>query len=185
MTKYKITREAFIGNQELITEDKEIPAAVYGSIVNEIPYAMGFIGKAARPVFNYRFKSLEQRDKWISEWLQGKRVSYAEKIATRAKRNSPHTLKVGDILDCTWGYEQTNVDFYEVVKVTARSVWLREIAQDSTETASMTGNCTPRKGAYISEARMYRANGYNCVRLSSYSCATLWDGLPVTWSSYH
>ena len=33
-------------------------------------------------------------------------------------------MKQGDILVSSWGYEQTNVDFYEVVKVTAKTVTL-------------------------------------------------------------
>lgn len=185
MAKAKPTRELFIGNQEIILEDKEIPAVVYGSIVDGVPNAIGFVGRGARPVFKYRFKTVEEREKWITGWLEAKRVSYAEKIAARAKRNAPHTLKVGDILKSIWGYEQTNVDFYEVVKVTARSVWIKEIQQESVSTGSMIGNCTPRKGEYISEATLHRADGYNCVSLTSYSCATLWDGRPVTWSSYH
>lgn len=35
--------------------------------------------------------------------------------------------KAGDILECSWGYERTNVDFYQVVRATAHSVWLRPI----------------------------------------------------------
>jgi hypothetical protein len=35
--------------------------------------------------------------------------------------------RVGDILVRTWGYDQTNVDFYQVLAVTARSVRIRPI----------------------------------------------------------
>lgn len=30
---------------------------------------------------------------------------------------------VGKILNSTWGYEQTNVDFYVIVKETAKTLW--------------------------------------------------------------
>ena len=33
-------------------------------------------------------------------------------------------MKQGDVFVSSWGYEQTNVDFYEVVKVTAKTVML-------------------------------------------------------------
>lgn len=34
---------------------------------------------------------------------------------------------VGDVLYSSWGYDQTNVDFYKVVRRTASSVWLVRI----------------------------------------------------------
>ncbi|MGG5373488.1 hypothetical protein [Enterococcus sp. AZ196] len=36
-------------------------------------------------------------------------------------------LKVGTILYERWGYDQTNIDFYEVVKISDKSIWLKEI----------------------------------------------------------
>ena len=33
-------------------------------------------------------------------------------------------MKQGDIFVSSWGYDQTNVDFYEVVKVAAKTVTL-------------------------------------------------------------
>lgn len=39
-----------------------------------------------------------------------------------------HPIVVGDIFVNSWGYDQTNVDAYQVVKVTAASVRVRRIA---------------------------------------------------------
>jgi hypothetical protein len=36
-------------------------------------------------------------------------------------------LIIGDILKDVWGYEQTNVDFYEVVKVTEKTATVRTL----------------------------------------------------------
>ena len=33
-----------------------------------------------------------------------------------------HSFKVGDLLSCSWGYEQTNVDFYQVVALKGRTM---------------------------------------------------------------
>ena len=38
-----------------------------------------------------------------------------------------HGFKVGDILYMSWGYEQTNLDFFKVVAVTEKSVRLVEV----------------------------------------------------------
>ena len=35
----------------------------------------------------------------------------------KEERIKPHSLKVGDILYCSWGYDQTNVDYFKVSEV--------------------------------------------------------------------
>jgi hypothetical protein len=55
-------------------------------------------------------------------------------IAARAqrqaqRRNFRHNYKVADILVYSWGHNQTNVQFYQVVGRTASTVSLREIAR--------------------------------------------------------
>src|SRR5690625_8009245 len=42
---------------------------------------------------------------------------------------TPATLTPGMILVGTWGFEQTNVDFYVVTRTTERTAWLRPVAQ--------------------------------------------------------
>ena len=36
-------------------------------------------------------------------------------------------IKEGSIFYSSWGYDQTNIDFYQVVKATAKTVWLRKL----------------------------------------------------------
>ena len=43
------------------------------------------------------------------------------------------TPKVGDILYSSWGYDQTNIDFYKVVKVSEFSVWIQELGKKIVE----------------------------------------------------
>lgn len=45
------------------------------------------------------------------------------------------TVKVGDFFECSWGYDQTNVDFYKVVGFTksGKSVHLQKWSQASVE----------------------------------------------------
>ena len=91
----------------------------------------------------------------------------------------------GAIAVSSWGYEQTNVDFYEVTRVTASSVWLRPIAKESVEnTEMMTSRVTPRPGVFTgSEFRKKRPEG-DWMRLDSFSSASLWDGKPARASHY-
>jgi hypothetical protein len=38
-----------------------------------------------------------------------------------------HPVAVGDIFRMSWGYDQTNVDYFQVVKTTPKGVYVREI----------------------------------------------------------
>ena len=69
----------------------------------------------------------------------------------KAANSKPHTLKVGDLLSSSWGYDQTNVDFYEVTAVTGKSAKVRKIAQNTVETGFMAGHTTPCPGNYVGE----------------------------------
>lgn len=39
-----------------------------------------------------------------------------------------HGIKVGDIFTMSWGYDQTNVDFFQVTKVSNKCVWVVEVS---------------------------------------------------------
>lgn len=66
-------------------------------------------------------------------------------------------LKVGDILSSSWGYDQTNVEFYQVVKASGASVWVAQIAaQDSGDPDSST--IVPLKDHFLPKA--YPASRY-------------------------
>jgi len=50
-----------------------------------------------------------------------------KEIREYVKKNFKNPFKVGDIIHHSWGYGQTNCDFYQVVRVTKASVVLRQI----------------------------------------------------------
>ena len=56
-------------------------------------------------------------------------------------------VKVNDIFYSSWGYDQTNIDFYMVVEVTKSSVKVVTIGEDRTYTGPMQGNCVPNLSA--------------------------------------
>lgn len=101
---------------------------------NGAVYAVGFRGKAQKPAFNYRFNSPARRSEYCFGFLcdeaQGeerKGDRRAEAKAVRAAFVNP--LKVGDVIYNSWGYEQTNVDFYQIVEVKGKSITMRKIGQ--------------------------------------------------------
>lgn len=140
--------------------------------------AMAFHGKAAKPDWHYSFRTEEQRTKKIAEYYASRKEYAERKVRDRAERNKPHTLKVGQILVCSWGYDQTNIDYYQVTRVVGpHTVEIREIAAHSGgEDGYMTAHCTAAKDAFKGEPMLKKANSTNCVRIASYASASPWDG---------
>lgn len=113
-----------------------------------------------------------------------------------AELDGPRLPRVGDILVSSWGYDQTNIDYYEVVGVTKASVKIRAIgkvmAESAHENNSTNDVVAPRVGEYTDDKILtkrfhcsnderhdrvwpsgYRYPTYSC-RISSYSSARLW-----------
>ena len=61
-----------------------------------------------------------------------------------------HTLKVGDILKSSWGYDQTNIDYFQVVKLIGKTmVGLRAINGEMVESTSWaSGKVRPVKDSF-------------------------------------
>lgn len=98
-------------------------------------------------------------------------------------------VEVGTIFTASWGYDQTNVDFYEVVKVTTASVVIREIAKaQETTDGGWTGYVRPQPGTFLGDpmTRRLKAGWDNTpgVKVNSYAWARQWDGKPQRFTSY-
>lgn len=109
--------------------------------------------------------------------------------------NTPHDLKVGQIVWNSWGYDQTNIDFYLITKVTKFQVYLRKLKSKTTETGFMCGPTEPIIGEFATvynddpiESRHSVRSGYAggdkwCVNFK-YGCGYIWDGKPQQCSWY-
>lgn len=98
-------------------------------------------------------------------------------------------LKPGDVLVASWGYEQTNIDYYLVTKRTAKSVKLQPIGKKNVAlTGHMTGTCEPDPDSFLDAPEITRRvrahSGSEWVTVNDYTSATLWSGQPNSWSSY-
>jgi len=103
---------------------------------------------------------------------------------------------VDDILVCSWGYDQTNVDFYKVTRRTKASVWLVKIGQKLVPGSEgfMSEQVTPDPdhirawdwnddfAPRIKRVRQYQ--GQANVRIASYAHAYPYDGRPEYQSHY-
>jgi hypothetical protein len=85
-----------------------------------------------------------------------------------------HNVKLGDIFCCSWGYDQTNVDYYEVTKVMGSMVEVREIGQQREDTAWLQGECAPAPGHFIGKPMRKRVNvcsGTPSIKVYSFAYA--------------
>ncbi len=143
-------------------------------------------------VCGWCFKTEEQREAWITRFKAGVESKEAYKFERRQARKSfVNPAKVGDILYSSWGYDQTNIDFYQVIEVRGKMVVIQSIGSEVTEYTGLDQwTVMPRKDSFRGEPmrklvqRPYDGNGYY-LHLESYSSAYLWDGQPKHASGGH
>jgi hypothetical protein len=145
----------------------EVDAVVYRSTVRGKWVARAFVGRATLPCWHYQFKSEEdvtRNTERLRAHLVGVRT---EKRARAAQRSAYlHTLTVGDVLYSCWGYDQTNIDFYQVTRlVGSKFVEARKIAPDVTYTGNGIGRAVPRKDAFTEDAKRYRVSEGNHIKV--------------------
>lgn len=96
-------------------------------------------------------------------------------------------MKQGDILECSWGYDQTNVDFYQVLKVVNGWATVQAVGtSEEYDNEYMTGTATPdlsKRGKTFRRKIQNWGNG-DSIGISSYSSADIWDGKPARTSHY-
>jgi hypothetical protein len=102
-------------------------------------------------------------------------------------------VHVGDIFVSSWGYDQTNIDFYEVTGLTGASVKVRPIAskEHGTSTLWAQRDVVPDPGNFKGpemtkriQTSEFRGETSVYFTINSYSSASLWDGKPEHETSY-
>jgi hypothetical protein len=150
--------------------------------------------KALKPFANYYFRDEIAREKYILEQVEAhKRHLEHKKEVQAARKPQPEQLesvKPGHIFVSSWGYEQTNVDFYEVVSRSGQTVTVREISQRvaGTETGNgMADYRLPVAGSFCGEPFKKRLNfwrGQAGIKISSFQHASTWNGQEMYCSWY-
>lgn len=98
-------------------------------------------------------------------------------------------MNVNDILVSTWGYDQTNVDFYKVVSKTEKFVKLQQIEtiENYTPNGFMVFKAVPDESKTLEKPfsrKIASCLGRLNVKIGHGQWAEAWDGTPVCGSSY-
>jgi hypothetical protein len=145
--------------------------------VKEEPMIVGYCvrkfskARFPKPLFNYRFRSAERMAEFCMEWIERvERNINAEKARKEQKKlaqqNMKHSFQVGQVLYNSWGYDQTNINFYQIVGVKEKSIIIREIASSYVAGSEgfMCANVKPVENAFIGEPILKKvivSVGYN------------------------
>ena len=87
---------------------------------NAYPVLAIFKDKQKDAFSHYRYSSNEERDLKIIKAVEDYKKT--KKIKAERKANAkPIEVKVGDIVYTSYGYEQTNIDFYQIVGLVGKS----------------------------------------------------------------
>lgn len=179
------TREDYIPDGAEKTERAD--AVVYTYTTRRGPAAVAFVGRATKPKWQLVFPSESQRDEHVQQLFAERARVREERARIKAEKSRPHTVKEGDFLVESGGYEQTDVYWLQVTRlVGGASVEARRVesAQIRPGRQDMSGTCTPIRDCFIGDARRFRVDGRNEVRTGERRRAELWDGRPRYWSDY-
>ena len=116
--------------------------------------------------------------------------SFIKKLADIKEYKAPqHNIKVGDIFYNSWGYEQTNIDFYQVVKTTKKTITLKGIKGTSKEynMQGMNGTVIALKDNFVNDEAIrktpYLLNNQWYVNFE-YGIGKQWEGEEIGFTCY-
>jgi len=142
-------------------------------------HGLAFQGKANKPLWHYRFRNVQQRDSKIEEAVSN-RKSHHETIDQRRKERSEykHGLQEGDILYESYGYDQTNVNYYQIIEAGDRSVKIRSIGSKVVKEEAGADYVVAVPNSFSGPAMTKLVGIGDSVKMTSYSYARKWDGKP-------
>jgi hypothetical protein len=151
MARFRMTRESFIRPSWQVASQGGSGATAYIIYTYDDykPCLVLFEGSKAKPAKHYAYKSVDERDSAVAKWAsvyecrtaERDRAAAAAKTWQTAARLAGQPYRVGDLLHTSWGYDQTNCDFYVVVAAGAKSFQVRAIGRREVEGSAGFMSC--------------------------------------------
>jgi len=98
--------------------------------------------KAKRNAYWYEGYSTPERRSEVVLGFINNLLKHKAEVAANRKGNTTHDVKIGDIFVSSWGYDQTNVDFYKVTRTTKCTADLVKIGCKRTDDSHCSPNPT-------------------------------------------
>jgi hypothetical protein len=113
--------------------------------------------KFPKPEFYYRFKNYENMIAFCEDYILKIEKQQAEKERIKNEKKKAvsdfkHNFYEGQILYSSWGYEQTNLSYYQIIAFKGKSVILQKIfKKEVSQTSWASAMCEPVKNSFIGE----------------------------------
>lgn len=127
-------------------------------LTGKYPVLRCWSGKQSKPYINKLFATIQK----LEDCLQSQKNSVdihlkfkEEQKQSRIQGKSDFlaNLKVGDIFYNSWGYDQTNIDFYQVIDIKGSKITLQSISGKSVPGTQghMCENVSPVKDSFVGQ----------------------------------
>lgn len=130
-----------------------------------------------------------------------RKLAYTGKTReTKQTKNNYLGVKIGDIFHYSWGYEQTNANYFQVVALKGtKQVVIREISYEIAETTGLDSyKVRPCKDVFLKNSQFIDdnekgavkqvkglKNGTIYINIESFGWCSLWDGTNDVMTSYY
>lgn len=118
------------------------------------PIVKAWRGKQSRPFAHYSFQDSERRERWIAALKESEDARQQYRATTKNKRAEELSammarLVPGTIVYASWGYDQTNIDYWQIVRRKGRTAWVRKIASWTVCESRGSDTVAPDVGNFI------------------------------------
>ena len=135
-----------------VKADKDTPKGKYLKIKNIFYYGYNDLESAIAKADSY-INQVAKRDASREQEKQ-------ERKEANASAKASDFYKLGDVIVNSWGYDQTNIEFYQVVKVMNKTIEIREISQmsepDSMMSHGMADKRLPETNSFLSSDKIIK-----------------------------
>lgn len=165
-------------NKHHFDKNGNLAVNVYSDFSKQKPIVMIFVGKAQKPKYYYSFKNEFDAARFIKNHVEYELNNINERIDRKAaekelKKNYKTSLKVGDIMHGSWGYDMTINEFYQITEIKNKTVILREIGVERKASGYYYEDVRPEANCFIGEpikrilqVRFYDDKPYEYIKLS-------------------
>ena len=169
-------------NRHYLDKNGNLAVNVYHGKLGDsnTPVVAMFIGKALKPKYYYSFKNELDAFRFIKKYSEYELNSINDRIDRKAAENYTTSLKVGDIMHGSWGYDMTINEFYQITEIKNRTVILREIGMERKASGYYYEDVRPKSNCFIGEpikrilqVRFYDGKPYEYIKLSDVCNLTL------------
>ena len=133
--------ERYVPENAVALTNEEAKTVVYLYEAYDKVVALAYSGKRMKPDFHYNYKTPEAREIAVNKYVDGKLKQIADKLAYKEEQKTRNkerfaSVKIGDIFHSSWGYDQTNCDFYKLIELKGTKGTFMSIGNIDTERPS-------------------------------------------------